>query len=355
MLVGAWFALLRLETDFQNGMASMMLRVIIFVFGVLSALSCTKQSHRELSKPHFTQFDSPSQCTFTYGYFPEIKLCVQSGGASKQAVARQTKYLQIGIGKWMDALRQVDPRITNKVTLTCDRPHFTATVYDGSGVATSGCGQTDLYAYESTGDDSGEDIILQGTTLHELGHGLAGLGDTYMGRQAGDCAPGQPESIMCWGGYGSRKDSSGYKTLYDDDIKGIQQQFKQFQSYMVIPPGGIPPVGSVPPATGGVIPLNSDLFAAITSGAAGSNTQVMLASTSDATVNISVCDQSSIQNCADPFVTAGAAFSPVNNNNGRLIYKMEGFIPDPAKTYTLLMWKAKGQAIGARQFRFKAK
>jgi len=64
-----------------------------------------------------------------------------------------------------------------------------------------------------------------GTWTHELGHALAGLGDTYKGG-AGSCG-NQPESLMCWGAYGPRANPEEWSTLWLDDIKGIQANYKK--------------------------------------------------------------------------------------------------------------------------------
>lgn len=336
----------------------MLYRHLALILAAALTLACTpRKNTQELSQPHFIPFDSASQCAFTSGYLPALNVCVQSGGASQQATDRQQRYLAIGIEKWMQALQQVDSRITTKVNFTCNNPVFTAIVRAGSGTASSGCGHANLYSYESA-DESGEDPVLQGTTLHELGHGLAGLSDTYSGRQAGACQAGQPESIMCWGGYGPKKDSDGNKTLYDDDIKGIQEQFKRFQSEMVTPPGGLPPAGSVPPAGGGGIgvpPISGDLFAAIASKAGDLRRQVLFVSTSSSNIRISICDQNVIGNCRDPFVDGAAGLRQVNAIAGRNIYRLEGFAPDPSKIYSILVWQGQGQPVATRPIRFREK
>ena len=340
------------------------MRLILAAAVVLMGASCVPRgsnSHQEISKPHFIPFSSASQCGFTYGYYPELKVCFDSAGASNAAVERQKKYFTIGIGKWMDALRQIDPRLTNRVALSCNNPHFNVTVNPGSGIATSGCGQANVFSSESSGDESGEDPVLQGTTLHELGHGLAGLNDTYSGRQAGACQDGQPESIMCWGGYGSKKDAQGYKTLYDDDIQGIQSQFQKFQSFMNIPPGGIPPAGTNAggqgQGSGGSIfpPVSADLFAAIGNTAPNSVSQLLALSTSATNVRMTLCDQNSLSACQDPFVTPAAAFEFKKTIGNRNVYARAGIVPVASKTYTILVWRAQGQPVAMRSIQFRAK
>ena len=97
-------------------------------------------------------------------------------------------------------------------------PDLTINLRSGNGTSFAGCGQTTIY--------SGNPY---GTTLHEFGHAVVGLSDTYSGRQAGACKSGQPQSAMCWGAYG-KKDAEGYSMLYPDDVSGAQANYRNLFS-----------------------------------------------------------------------------------------------------------------------------
>ena len=75
-----------------------------------------------------------------------------------------------------------------------------------------------------------------GTWTHEFGHALVGLSDTYSGRTAGDCVSGQPESLMCWGAYGPKKDEAAHSTLWADDIAGFQANYYKIFGRDLTPP-----------------------------------------------------------------------------------------------------------------------
>lgn len=210
------------------------LRAPLFVSGLFLLSSChfnDRPAGGELSKSDFIQFGGEGCKSFSPSSLP-TKICLKSAGSSPAGVERQRHYLSIGVGKWMGALKDLDATINNEVVFDCENPSLTAGVSFGNGVATAGCGFINLYEFEAVADTSKEDVVLQGTTLHELGHALAGLSDTYdtSSRQAGNCVPGQPESIMCWGGYGAKLDAEGWKTLYDDDIAGIRKAFADFKN-----------------------------------------------------------------------------------------------------------------------------
>src|SRR5690606_6406467 len=58
----------------------------------------------------------------------------------------------------------------------------------------------------------------------------------YVGRTAGNCRSGHPESLMCWGGYGPRRNPDEFSTLWEDDITGIQANWRQIKGEDLTPP-----------------------------------------------------------------------------------------------------------------------
>jgi hypothetical protein len=115
-----------------------------------------------------------------------------------------------GVLTWLRAARKADDRVTGNVEISCSNPHVMINMLGGRSRSYASPGIVHFY----TGQPYGE-------LLHELGHAVAGLGDTYVGSQAGSCAPGQPQSNMCWGAYGPRSDPEKHSGLWPDDITGV--------------------------------------------------------------------------------------------------------------------------------------
>ena len=138
--------------------------------------------------------------------------------------------------KWFRALRLIDDNVTDLVVFSCDKPLLNIQLEPGSGTSMGRCGYALLYSQRP-----------YGTYLHEFGHAVAGLADTYSGGSAGNCISGQPQSIMCWGAYGP-DDAAGYNRLFPDDVKGIQAQYRRIMGNMQAPAqGAIDPFAPLDP------------------------------------------------------------------------------------------------------------
>lgn len=155
---------------------------------------------------------------------PTINVCLQ-GRASTADLDRAKLWTKQSLLTWLRTLKVVDQRVTSSLTLTCTDRHLTINLLSGSGRSYASPSVANLYLG-----------VAYGTWTHELGHAFAGLSDTYTGSSAGACRSGQPESLMCWGAYGPRRDHAAWSTLWQDDIAGIQANFRRvFQGPFTAP------------------------------------------------------------------------------------------------------------------------
>lgn len=218
-------------------------RVIVAV-GVLSASavgvflsSCNfkKNISYDVSKLDYLTMSRTESCTIRYAREPEIRICIYGSAASGQSLERARYYSKKALLKWFRALRQIDDKVTDDVAFSCEKPHLKIQLEPGSGTSMGRCGYTLIYSQRP-----------YGTYLHEFGHAVAGLADTYSGGSAGNCISGQPQSIMCWGAYGP-DDAAGYNRLFPDDVKGIQNQYRKIMGAMQAPQGTIDPFSPLDP------------------------------------------------------------------------------------------------------------
>ena len=148
------------------------------------------------------------QCSIAKIKRKSFNVCL-GGSASTADLARAKENVQRAVLAWLRVFKMIDKDITPTVTLTCEDPALTITLMNGSGRSYAQTSRAWLY-----------NEVPYGTWTHELGHALVGLSDTYSGSTAGQCQRGQPESLMCWGGYGPRRDHNVFSTLWNDDITG---------------------------------------------------------------------------------------------------------------------------------------
>jgi len=176
------------------------------------------------SNVKFVEFQaSSSQCGFQYlGSADGLKICMINGGVAESTFSQAQQLAKEAASQWIDALTQYHPELTTTpqiLTQNCDGEAFqTIDVVPGNSRATSGPGAPlTLYAGSMT----------LGVILHEFGHSLACLDDTYDKGTgiAGDCIAGQPTSIMCTAGY------LNDATLYPDDIAGINSNYDKYANH----------------------------------------------------------------------------------------------------------------------------
>ena len=144
-----------------------------------------------------------------------INICLR-GATSQENLERATRWSTRSVLTWLRVLKSVDNEVSGKLRYTCSSPHLTWNLKTGEGVSNASPSRVNIYMTRP-----------YGTWTHELGHALAALGDTYIDRTAGNCRSGHPESLMCWGAYGPRKDPDQFSTLWQDDIDGIKDNYRR--------------------------------------------------------------------------------------------------------------------------------
>jgi len=152
-------------------------------------------------------------CSLAKTHEDTFKICLR-GNASRPDFERAKLWAELSTVAWFRVFKTIDRDLTTDIEFTCTNQHLTINLLNGSGRSYATTAQTWIY-----------NEVAYGTWTHELGHALVGLGDTYSGSQAGNCQRGQPQSLMCWGGYGPRRDHSVYSTLWDDDVNGAKYTF----------------------------------------------------------------------------------------------------------------------------------
>lgn len=221
-------------------------RLSRFIFGLsvcsagaigifLSSCNFKKNANQQISKLDYLTMGRTDTCTLRYAREPAIRLCIYGSAANGQSLEKARYYSKKALLKWFRALRQIDDKVTDEVVFTCDKPHLKVQLEPGNGTSMGRCGYTRIYSQRP-----------YGTYLHEFGHAVAGLADTYSGGSAGNCISGQPQSVMCWGAYGP-DDAAGYNRLFPDDVKGIQNQYRKIMGAMQAPQGTIDPFSPLDP------------------------------------------------------------------------------------------------------------
>jgi len=156
---------------------------------------------------------SVRKCSIKAIHEPTFNVCLE-GQATAPDLERAHLWAARASLTWLRALKVLDERVTRNIRFTCESRHLTIHLRPGKGTSYASPSVTTIYLTRP-----------YGTWTHELGHALAGLGDTYVGG-AGSCG-NQPESLMCWGAYGPRANPEEWSTLWPDDIRGIQSNLKK--------------------------------------------------------------------------------------------------------------------------------
>jgi hypothetical protein len=161
------------------------------------------------------------KCTFTAALQSAVRVCIKGKISEEIGEATLQKLIKRAINTWFNAIKDIEPNVTEEVEFTCDKYHLVVNANTGAGKSRALCGDIVNLA---TGKS---EKSVYNSTLHELGHALAVLYDTYVGGTSMRCKPGQPQSVMC-GNY-TEKDSDDYTALMEDDIKGFQAQYEKYK------------------------------------------------------------------------------------------------------------------------------
>lgn len=182
------------------------------LFLVSHALVAFSNSETETRYKTFSE-SSVRRCSMMHAQKPTFNICLD-GEATEPDLERVQTWAARASLTWLRVLKVLDERVTRQVALTCNNPHLTIHLRPGKGTSHATPSETTIYLTRP-----------YGTWTHELGHALAGLGDTYSGG-AGSCG-GHPESLMCWGAYGPRANPDEWSTLWPDDIEAIHSNFRK--------------------------------------------------------------------------------------------------------------------------------
>ncbi len=156
---------------------------------------------------------SVKRCTIAHIRKPTLNICL-AGQSTGPDFERAKAWAARASLTWLRVLKVIDQSVTRQIAFTCNQKHLTINLRPGGGTSFASPSVSTIYSTRP-----------YGTWTHELGHALAGLGDTYAGG-AGKCGS-QPQSLMCWGAYGPRANPDQWSTLWSDDIKGIQANFQK--------------------------------------------------------------------------------------------------------------------------------
>ena len=165
---------------------------------------------------------SVKKCTIAHIRKPTLNICLD-GQATSADLQRVQQWAARASLTWLRVLKVLDNQVTRQVVFSCQNKHLSIHLRPGGGTSHASPSVATIYLTRP-----------YGTWTHELGHALAGLGDTYQGG-AGKCGS-QPQSLMCWGAYGPRANPEEWSTLWSDDIKGIQANFRKVFSGASVPP-----------------------------------------------------------------------------------------------------------------------
>ena len=185
-----------------------------FVFLAMVGTSFSKADQELESRYKTFSESSVRKCSIMNIHKPSFNICL-TGQATGADLERAQAWSARASLTWFRALKVLDQQVTRTVLFTCKDPHLTITLRPGKGTSHATPSSTTIYLTRP-----------YGTWTHELGHALAGLGDTYVGGTAGSCG-GQPASLMCWGAYGPRANPEEWSTLWSDDIQAIQYNYRK--------------------------------------------------------------------------------------------------------------------------------
>jgi hypothetical protein len=193
---------------------------------VFSGCGAGTSDQAHVSSPKYIQWGSNSVRSSTIADVrgDEIRVCL-SGSVTSEEFNLSRERTTRSVLTWLRVLKVMDESVTANVTFSCDNYHLIFYLRRGSGTSYASPSTINIYMNRPFG-----------TWTHELGHAFAGLGDTYTNGTAGSCQSGQPQSLMCWGGYGPRRDQDEFSTLWPDDIAGVQANYRRLFGGDLTPP-----------------------------------------------------------------------------------------------------------------------
>lgn len=186
----------------------------------LGIWGCGAETHApQMSETNYLSWSTDSIRASLIGQAKKevVNVCLQ-GSVTAADLQRAKTWSRRAILTWFRALKVIDERVTGNIALTCTNRDLTINLKTGDSTSFASPSVATIYTQRPFG-----------TWTHEFGHALAGLTDTY-GGGAGSCKSGQPLSLMCWGAYGPRANLNAWSTLWPDDIKGIQANYRLLNS-----------------------------------------------------------------------------------------------------------------------------
>lgn len=188
-------------------------KILLVASGFFTSLLVSAPQEPSASRYKTFSDSAVKKCSIRAIHEPTFNICLE-GQATGPDLERAHLWSARASLTWLRALKVIDERVTRSVKFTCENRHLTIRLRPGKGTSYASPSVTTIYLTRP-----------YGTWSHELGHALAGLGDTYNGG-AGSCGS-HPDSLMCWGAYGPRANPEEWSTLWPDDIKGIQANFRK--------------------------------------------------------------------------------------------------------------------------------
>jgi hypothetical protein len=294
---------------------------------------------------HYIPHSSTANTSLRFAREDKFKICT-TGSKSPKMNEWSRKAALI----WLRAVRVIDEKVTRNVEINCDAPHLTVNLIFGNGTSMGGPGYLSFY----TGERLGE-------LVHEMGHALAGLADTYSG-QAGVCQSGQPQSNMCWGAFGPRSDFSKYSGLWPDDIKGIQRQYRRIFKDLIEPSedqiAGIYPEGPLDlknPWPLHFKDIGNELYYALKANR-GSNVEFLVSAPSSAK-SVMICEQisTSFEGCLTESKKYTLTLQAIKQT--RAIFQSQfDFVLNPLKSYRIIALKdnnlTESETLAVRTIKF---
>jgi hypothetical protein len=195
-------------------MSKRLIAVVLVMCSAFLASCGTSPTGSELSYISWSQVNIQNS-TLADAAEDAINICLR-GATSQENLERATRWSTRSVLTWLRVLKSVDKNVSGNIRYTCNSPDLTWVLKTGEGVSNASPSRVNIYMTRP-----------YGTWTHELGHALAALGDTYLDRTAGNCRSGHPESLMCWGAYGPRRDPEQFSTLWQDDIDGIKENYRR--------------------------------------------------------------------------------------------------------------------------------
>lgn len=236
----------------MNSFTSMMIALTLAVTATQGCKSNDAATNSEVKYEVFPGSAQNSSCLFKIALSRPVKLCTINYGVSAQEAETIKTQVTKAFSIWTSALKTLDGSAHTTLELSACAQNAQGQITTaadqyihmrpGSGIPTSGPGAP-LTIYPWMPNLAGQALTLNmATVLHEFGHSFACLNDTYAGRQAGVCKPGQPNSVMC--------DNFSFQALQTDDIAGLKYNYDLYKGGRPVAQSGHPNNGTQQTAGG---------------------------------------------------------------------------------------------------------